>query len=133
MFFFTYLLRELRRRMRQAIFVALGLALGVELVVTVAAASTGVKKAESQVLGALDGIGTDMTVTGVTTVTGVAPGPGSLPAGTPTGLAEGADGPAECFVGGSCTSLNGKTVSYVGSPYSSISTSEATEVAGVPD
>ena len=45
MFFFTYLLRELRRRMRQAIFVALGLALGVGLVVTVAAASTGVKKA----------------------------------------------------------------------------------------
>jgi putative ABC transport system permease protein len=133
MFFFTYLLRELRRRMRQAIFVALGLALGVGLVVTVAAASTGVKKAESQVLGALDGIGTDMTVTGVTTVTGVAPGPGSLPAGTPTGLAEGADGPEECFVGGSCTSLNGKTVSYVGSPYSSISTSKVTEVAGLHD
>ena len=43
MFFVTYL-RELRRRMRQAIFIALGLALGVGLVVTVSAASAGIKK-----------------------------------------------------------------------------------------
>jgi hypothetical protein len=35
MFFVTYLRRELRRRMRQAIFVALGLAAGIGLVVTV--------------------------------------------------------------------------------------------------
>ena len=133
MFFLTYLRRELRRRTRQAVFVALGLALGVGLVVTVSAASTGVKKAESQVLGALDGIGTDVTVTGVTTVTGAPPGPGTLPAGTPTGLAEGADGPEECFVGGSCTSVNGKTVSFVGSPYSPIATSKVTEVGGLHD
>ena len=42
MFFITYLRRELRRRMRQAIFIALGLALGIGLVVTVTAASAGV-------------------------------------------------------------------------------------------
>jgi putative ABC transport system permease protein len=64
MFFVTYLRRELRRRMRQAVFIALGLALGVGLVVTVAAASAGVKKAQSGVLSALYGVGTDVTVTG---------------------------------------------------------------------
>ena len=36
--FFTYLRRELRRRMRQGVFIALGLALGVGLVITVTAA-----------------------------------------------------------------------------------------------
>lgn len=133
MFFVTYLQRELLRRTRQAVFVALGLALGIGLVVTVSAASTGVKRAETQVLGALDGIGTDVTVTGVTTVTGKSPATGSLPVGTPTGLAEGADGPEECFVGESCQSLNGKTISLVGSPYSAISTSQLTEVAGLHD
>ena len=66
MFFLTYLRRELRRRMRQAIVIALGLALGVGLVVTVAAASAGVNKAQSGVLSALYGVGTDITVTGNT-------------------------------------------------------------------
>jgi putative ABC transport system permease protein len=70
MFFVTYLRRELRRRMRQAIFVALGLALGVGLVVTVAAASAGVTKAESGVLSALYGVGTNVTVTGPPVMTG---------------------------------------------------------------
>jgi putative ABC transport system permease protein len=64
MFFITYLRRELRRRTRQAVFIALGLALGVGLVVTVAAASAGVNKAQSGVLSALYGVGTDITVTG---------------------------------------------------------------------
>jgi len=64
MFFITYLRRELRCRMRQAVFIALGLALGVGLVVTVAAASAGVNKAQSGVLSALYGVGTDITVTG---------------------------------------------------------------------
>src|SRR6266576_5124145 len=61
--FFTYLRRELRRRMRQAIFIALGLALGVGLVITVTAASVGVKNAQGTVLHALYGVGTDVTVT----------------------------------------------------------------------
>jgi putative ABC transport system permease protein len=64
MFFLTYLRRELRSRMRQAIFIALGLALGVGLVVTVTAASAGIKKAQSRELSALYGVGTDVTVTG---------------------------------------------------------------------
>ena len=61
--FLTYLGRELRRRMRQAVFIGLGLALGVGLVITVTAASTGVKNAQGTVLHALYGVGTDVTVT----------------------------------------------------------------------
>src|SRR3984885_15438632 len=63
MFFLPYLGRELRRRMRQAVFIALGLALGIGLVITVIGASSGVKAAQSKVLQALYGIGTDVTVT----------------------------------------------------------------------
>src|ERR1700690_3678557 len=61
--FFTYLRRELRRRMRQAVFIALGLALGIGLVITVTAASSGVKNAQATVLHSLYGVGTDITVT----------------------------------------------------------------------
>jgi putative ABC transport system permease protein len=63
MFFFTYLARELRRRMRQAIFIALGLAIGIGLVITVTAASRGVQNAQAGVLKGLYGVGTDITVT----------------------------------------------------------------------
>jgi putative ABC transport system permease protein len=61
--FFTYLGRELRRRMRQAVFIALGLALGIGLVITVTAAASGVKNAQGTVLKSLYGVGTDATVT----------------------------------------------------------------------
>jgi ABC-type antimicrobial peptide transport system permease subunit len=61
--FFTYLRRELRRRMRQAIFIGLGLAVGIGLVITVTAASSGVKNAQATVLHSLYGVGTDITVT----------------------------------------------------------------------
>jgi ABC-type antimicrobial peptide transport system permease subunit len=61
--FFTYLTNELRRRWKQASVVALGLAVGVGLVVTVGAASAGVRDAQSEVLASLYGIGTDLTVT----------------------------------------------------------------------
>ena len=63
MFFLTYLGRELRRRMRQAVFIAIGLAIGIGLVITVIGASSGVKAAQAKVLRALYGIGTDVTVT----------------------------------------------------------------------
>lgn len=62
-FFLAYLSRELRRRMRQSIVLALGLALGVGLVITVTAASSGVRDAQADVLSALYGVGTDVTVT----------------------------------------------------------------------
>src|SRR5713226_5649037 len=61
--FIIYLRRELRRRMRQAIFIALGLALGIGLVITVTAASSGVKNSQATVLHALYGVGTSITVT----------------------------------------------------------------------
>ncbi|MFI5067406.1 MAG: hypothetical protein ACHP9Z_25965, partial [Streptosporangiales bacterium] len=61
--FFTYLRRELRRRIRQSAFIALGLALGIGLVITVTAAATGVKNAQGTVLHSLYGVGTDITVT----------------------------------------------------------------------
>jgi putative ABC transport system permease protein len=61
--FLIYLRRELRRRLRQAVLVSLGLAVGVGLVVTVTAASDGVKNAQGTVLHSLYGVGTDVTVT----------------------------------------------------------------------
>ncbi|HEY6314628.1 MAG TPA: ABC transporter permease [Streptosporangiaceae bacterium] len=72
--FFTYLGRELRRRMRQAVFIALGLALGIGLVITVTAAAAGVKNAQGTVLKALYGVGTDVTVTKTPTAGSVTPG-----------------------------------------------------------
>jgi ABC-type lipoprotein release transport system permease subunit len=61
--FFVYLRRELRRRARQAAVISLGFALGIGLVITVIAASAGVKSAQGKVLHALYGVGTDITVT----------------------------------------------------------------------
>lgn len=63
MFFLTYLARELRRRVRQALFIALGLAVGIGLVITVLGASSGVKTAQAKMLRSLYGIGTDITIT----------------------------------------------------------------------
>src|SRR5258708_20315480 len=73
--FFTYLRRELRRRMRHAIFISVGLALGIGLVITVTAASSGVKAAQGTVLQNLYGVGTSATAT-------MAPPPASSPPGS---------------------------------------------------
>jgi putative ABC transport system permease protein len=62
-FFFTYLFRELQRRRRQALLTALGLAVGTGLVLTVMAASAGVRNAQTAVVHSLYGVGTDVTVT----------------------------------------------------------------------
>lgn len=84
--FFTYLRRELRRRMRQATFIALGLALGIGLVITVTAASTGVKNAQGTVLHSLYGVGTDITVTKAPSAG--SGGPGSFGFGFRTGTGQ---------------------------------------------
>ncbi len=63
MFYFRYLRRELRQRMRQTAVAALGLAVGVGLVITVAAAASGVSAAQGTVVHALYGVGTDLAVT----------------------------------------------------------------------
>jgi putative ABC transport system permease protein len=65
MFSLTYLGRELRHRKRQSVLMALGLALGVGLVMTVNAAASATADAQGRVLGALYGVGTDVTVTTV--------------------------------------------------------------------
>jgi putative ABC transport system permease protein len=132
MFFVTYLRRELRRRMRQAIVIALGLALGVGLVVTVAAASAGVKKAESGVLSALYGVGTDVTVTG--------PAPGPPKRGSTSknnlngqdnyGIEPGPNGQPEiCTSNGKCTSAAGKTIDQLMTSQEGISESKVAEAA----
>jgi ABC-type lipoprotein release transport system permease subunit len=59
----TYVRRELRGRLRQTVIVAIGLALAVALILAVTAASSGVRDAQSSVLGAIYGVGTDITVT----------------------------------------------------------------------
>ena len=62
MFFITYMLAELRRRSGRTVLTALGLAIGVGLVVAVNALSTGLDRAQAQVLEPLTGVGTDMSV-----------------------------------------------------------------------
>ena len=75
MFFLACLRRELRHRMRQAVVTSAGLALGIGLVITVTALSSGVRSAQGKVLGALFGVGTDITVTTPATPAATA-GPG---------------------------------------------------------
>ncbi len=58
----TYLRRELRRRRKAQLVIALGLALGIALVVVVNAVSSGMRKAQDDVLESLYGLGTDLTV-----------------------------------------------------------------------
>jgi putative ABC transport system permease protein len=130
MFFITYLRRELRRRMRQAIFIALGLALGIGLVVTVTAASAGVKKAQTDVLRNLYGVGTDVTVTGKPPKAFT---PGSAP---PKGAQEFQIGPggAQVCQNGKCHSAAGTTIDHLGPQnYSPIKQSKVAGVAALKD
>ena len=119
--FFTYLRRELGGRMRQASFIALGLALGVGLVITVTAASAGVKNAQGTVLHALYGVGTDVTVTKTPTAGSFTPG--SFGFGFRTGTAK---RPA------AGTKIDTSTLA-AGATLASISSSSVTTVAGLHD
>jgi putative ABC transport system permease protein len=131
MFFATYLRRELRRRMRQAIFVALGLAVGIGLVVTVSAASAGVKKAESSVLASLYGVGTDVTVTGpapsfkAPPTTKGSTGGGTQIQITPSG--------AEVCVNGKCENAAGKTIQNLAPEYSPMKSADVADMARLHD
>jgi len=131
MFFATYLRRELRRRMRQAIFVALGLAVGIGLVVTVSAASAGVKKADASVLSSLYGVGTDVTVTGEAPQPGKAPANGKAPKGA-TQITGGPNG-AEICQNGKCENAAGKTISNLAPEYLPIKSAEVADVARLHD
>jgi putative ABC transport system permease protein len=125
MFFITYLRRELRRRMRQAVLIALGLALGVGMVVTVAAASAGVRNAQSGVLSALYGVGTDVTVTGPAEAP---PAPGTQSSKNGQTLQIGPRGPQIC-TNGKCVSAAGHTVDQLFPPL--IEPIRASKVAAV--
>jgi len=117
MFFLTYLRRELRRRMRQAIFIALGLALGIGLVITVIGASSGVRAAQAEVLRALYGIGTDVTVT-----TKPKPPPGRPTTSPPNAGSPGGSGGgrAEICLNGRCYT-SGTIDTLVSADYGSLS------------
>jgi putative ABC transport system permease protein len=126
MFFLTYLRRELRRRRRQAIVIALGLALGVGLVVTVAAASAGVNEAQAHVLNALDGVGTNVTMTGPPVMTGRF---GQVKMGGTGGVLFGPDG-AEACENGKCEKIAaGQRVQSLGPPYSVFASADVAAVA----
>jgi putative ABC transport system permease protein len=62
LFYLSYVFSELARRRTRTVLTALGLGVGIALVVTVNALSTGLDRAQSQVLSPLTGIGTDMSV-----------------------------------------------------------------------
>jgi len=128
MFFLTYLRRELRRRMRQAVFIALGLALGIGLVVTVTAASAGVKKAQADVLKSLYGVGTDVTVTGPAPKQH-SPSSGPSKEGQTFKLGPGG---AQICQNGKCHSAAGQTIdNLTASNYGPISQSKVAAVAAL--
>jgi putative ABC transport system permease protein len=62
MFYLRYIVSELRGRKGRTCLTALGLGVGVGLVVTVAALSSGLDKAQGEVLEPLTGVGTDISV-----------------------------------------------------------------------
>jgi putative ABC transport system permease protein len=134
MFFFTYLARELRRRLRQAIFIALGLAVGVGLVITVTAASAGVKNAQAGVLKGLYGVGTDITVTGAAPSAGQAKPSTGSGGGSRVSLGMGPNGAQMC-VNGKCRSLkNGYTIdTLTSSSYAPMNEKAAAEIAALHD
>src|SRR5262249_18006421 len=128
MFFLTYLRRELRRRMRQAVFIALGLALGIGLVVTVTAASADVKKAQADVLKSLYGVGTDATVTGPAPKQH-SPSSGPSKEGQTFKLGPGG---AQICQNGKCHSAAGQTIdNLTASNYGPISQSKVAAVAAL--
>lgn len=124
MFFTRYLLRELRRRMRQAIVIGLGLALGVGLVITVTAASAGVQDAQAAVLHSLYGIGTDITVTKQPKR------PGEKRTDVPPSKGTG-NGPSMCINGSCTTSSGGKIDSLTPQAYGTMADSAVASVAGL--
>lgn len=131
MFFLTYLKRELRRRMRQAIFIAAGLAVGIGLVITVIGASDGVKHAQAKVLADLYGVGTDLTVT-TTPQRPSNPGQGNtiqIHNGPGGGSGSGPSG-QEC-TNGTCHALKGGDVidTLAAMNYGSMATSEISAIA----
>jgi putative ABC transport system permease protein len=125
MFFIRYLWHELRRRMHQAVFIALGLAVGIGLVITVSSASAGVNKAESGVLSALYGLGTNVTATGPAVLAGRF-GQTTIRSG-PNGVG------VEACQNGRCENAAGQTVQNLAPQYSPVTSAEVAAVARLHD
>ncbi|MCA1832947.1 MAG: ABC transporter permease [Actinomycetota bacterium] len=89
MFSFTYMAKELRRRLGRTILTALGLAAGVGLVIGIIGVSEGLDEAQAQVLAPLGSVGTDILVT---RVAGSTTAPTATPTPTPA-----ADQPQQSF------------------------------------
>ncbi|HJY97230.1 MAG TPA: ABC transporter permease [Streptosporangiaceae bacterium] len=133
MFFLTYLGRELRRRMRQAVFIAIGLAIGIGLVITVIGASSGVKAAQAKVLRALYGIGTDVTVTTKPKPPSGQPAGGQGTSGQATSGGPGGAGPrAEICLNGKCYT-SGTVDTLVPGNVGALSQSEVAQIARLHD
>jgi putative ABC transport system permease protein len=133
MFFLTYLGRELRRRMRQAVFIAIGLAIGIGLVITVIGASSGVKAAQAKVLRALYGIGTDVTVTTKPKPPSGQPAAGQGTSGQATSGGPGGGGPrAEICLNGKCYT-SGTVDTLVPGDTGALSQSEVAQIARLHD
>ncbi len=81
MFYVTYMIAELRRRLGRTILTALGLGIGVGLVVTVTALSNGLDEAQAKILEPLTGVGTDMSVSRPIEVSAPGSGQGNGPFG----------------------------------------------------
>ena len=129
MFYFVYLKRELRRRMRQAVYIALGLAIGIGLVITVIGASNGVKAAQAKVLRALYGIGTDVTVT----TQPKAPASEKPTSGNATSGGHGPGGPGvEICLNGKCYT-HGTVDALVLLDHGTLSQSEVAQIARLHD
>jgi putative ABC transport system permease protein len=126
MFYFTYLRRELGRRVRQSIFIGLGLAIGIGLVITVMGASAGVKTAQDKVLASLYGIGTDLTVAETPQPPGVGSGEGSRIVPGPGGT--------ELCVDNICHKVTGNVVDQLDSAiYGTFSATAVAKIAGLRD
>jgi putative ABC transport system permease protein len=122
-FTLTYLYRELRGRLRQALLIALGLGLGVGLVITLTAASAGVSNAQRAVLHSLYGIGTDLTITK----------PGNPAADRPGGgLAANALQPASSRLFPSTTVTSVSRLAHVASASGGLQLSQLTLSLGIP-
>jgi putative ABC transport system ATP-binding protein len=129
-FYLTYLRRELFGRLRLAIVTALGLALGVGLVITVGAASAGVRLAQGDLLRSLYGIGTDVTVTAAPPPQ---PGPGSgPPPGGGTIITAGPDGGQVC-TDGQCSSGPQSIDNLMSVGSGPMPATDVERVAAVPD
>src|ERR1700729_3790748 len=111
--FLTYLVRELRRRMRQAIFIAAGLALGVGLVITVTAASDGVSATQGTVLHSLYGVGTDVTVTQSPTAGSRGGTPFNCAGGQPGQQSSGTSFSRDILAGGGMGTIKSSSVTTV--------------------